>query len=155
MNGMWSKRPSPALVVAMIAMFVALGGTAGAVATQAVPLAKRALSADNSKKLGGSTKAQLMAQAAAKSAQTPGPASTAGGLVTIKTQNAQLPADGEQLLGISCNTGQKVLGGGFSTNEVVFGLDSYPSNATTWSVYVANASTTAPANIVLYATCIS
>ncbi len=114
-----------------------------------------ALSADNAKKLGGSTKAQLMAQATARSAQTPGPASTAGSLVTIKTQNAQLPADGEQLLGISCSTGQKVLGGGFSTNEVVFGLDSYPSNATTWSVYVANASTTAPANIVLYATCIS
>jgi hypothetical protein len=151
---MWSKRPSSALVVAMIAMFVALGGTAGAVATQAVPLAKRALSADNAKKLGGSTKAQLVAQAAARGAQTPGPASAAGGLVTIKAQTAQLPANGEQLFGVSCDGGQKVLGGGFSTNEVVFGLDSFPSSASTWSVYLANGSTTAPANIALYATCI-
>ena len=47
------KRPSPAFVVAMVALFVALGGTAGAVVTAAVPLAKRALVADNAKKVGG------------------------------------------------------------------------------------------------------
>ena len=44
MNALRMKRPSPAFVVAMIALFVALGGTAGAVATQAVPLAKRGAS---------------------------------------------------------------------------------------------------------------
>ena len=49
----WKKRPSAAFVVAMIALFVALGGTAGAVVSAAVPLAKRALVADNAKKLGG------------------------------------------------------------------------------------------------------
>ena len=49
------KRPSPAFVVAMVALFVALGGTAGAVVTAAVPLAKRALVADNAKKVGGLT----------------------------------------------------------------------------------------------------
>ena len=49
----WKKRPSAALIVAMIALFVALGGTAGAVVTAAVPLAKRALIADNAKKLNG------------------------------------------------------------------------------------------------------
>jgi hypothetical protein len=55
MNQRWIKRPSPALVVAIIALFVALGGTAGAVVAAAVPLAKRALVADNAKKLGGQT----------------------------------------------------------------------------------------------------
>jgi hypothetical protein len=53
------KRPSTALVIAMVALFVALGGTAGAVVTAAVPLAKRALVADNAKKVGGVTAAQL------------------------------------------------------------------------------------------------
>ena len=55
MNGRRGKRPSPAFVIAMIALFVALGGTAGAVVTATVPLAKRALVADNAKKLNGVT----------------------------------------------------------------------------------------------------
>jgi hypothetical protein len=43
------KRPSPAMVVATAALFFALGGTAGAIVTAAVPLAKRALVADKAK----------------------------------------------------------------------------------------------------------
>jgi hypothetical protein len=43
------RRVSPALVVAMIALFVALCGSAGAVVTATVPLAKRALVADRAK----------------------------------------------------------------------------------------------------------
>ena len=63
MTERWMKRSSPALVVAMAALFVALGGTAGAVVTAAVPLAKRALVADNAKKLNGVTASQLGAVA--------------------------------------------------------------------------------------------
>ena len=37
MNVLRMKRPSPAFVVAMVALFVALGGTAGAVVTHDVP----------------------------------------------------------------------------------------------------------------------
>ena len=44
------RLPSPALVIAVLALFVALSGTA--VAAGIVPLAKRALVADNAKKLG-------------------------------------------------------------------------------------------------------
>ena len=55
MNG--RKRPSPALVVAVLALFVSLSGTA--VAAGVVPLAKRALSADNAKKLEGQTAAAI------------------------------------------------------------------------------------------------
>lgn len=43
------RRLSPAFVVATIGLFVALGGTAGAVVTTAVPLARRALVADKAK----------------------------------------------------------------------------------------------------------
>ena len=69
MLGSRFKRPTPAFVVAMIALFVALGGTAGAGATATVPLAKRALVADkaktaliaeNAKKLGGQTSAKVV-----------------------------------------------------------------------------------------------
>jgi hypothetical protein len=136
------RRLSPAFVVAMIALFVALGGTAGAVVTAAVPLAKRALVADkakvantakvattakiantaklattaktamtattatrattaaladNANALGGSTSAQIIAAATtagrdaalAQSPAGPRPASTAAGMVLIKTDTTQ------------------------------------------------------------------
>jgi hypothetical protein len=63
---MSNRRPSPALVVAVLALLVALSGTA--VAAGVVPLAKRALTADkaklanNAKKLGGLTATQLSAR---------------------------------------------------------------------------------------------
>jgi Collagen triple helix repeat (20 copies) len=63
------NRPSPALVVALLALFVSLSGTA--VAAGVVPLAKRALVADkaksakvadNARRIGGRTPAQLAAR---------------------------------------------------------------------------------------------
>ena len=152
-----SRRLSPAFVVAMIALFVALGGTAGAVVTATVPLAKRALTADNAKKLGGQTSAQLVSQAskaAQTAAQAPGPASTAAGLVTIKTQTGQIAAGGAQSFSVACDAGQKVVGGGFSSSEIVLGFDSHPSNDTTWSLFLGNLDDSAPANVSVYATCL-
>jgi hypothetical protein len=58
-------RPSPAFVLALLALLVSLSGTA--VAAGVVPLAKRALSADNAKKLQGQSTAQLVAAASAHS----------------------------------------------------------------------------------------
>jgi hypothetical protein len=158
MNVPWIKRPSPAFVVAMIALFVGLGGTAGAVATQAVPLAKRALVAENAKKLGGQTSAQLttraVQQAVRQASAAPGPASTASGLIVVKTQTGQIPAGGGAPFQVVCDAGQKVMGGGFSSDQLVLGLDSYPSNDTTWSLFLANLNETAPANLSVYATCL-
>jgi hypothetical protein len=60
--------PSPALAVAMLSLLVALTGTA--VASGVVPVATRALNADNAdnaKKLQGKTSAQLVGLASAKS----------------------------------------------------------------------------------------
>src|SRR6476619_6408325 len=61
-------RPSPALVVASLALAVSLSGTA--VAAGVVPLAKRALSADNAKKLGSQSAAQVVAAASAHTADS-------------------------------------------------------------------------------------
>ena len=151
------SRPSPALVVAVIALFVALGGTAGAVVAQGVPLAKRALVADNAKKLGGQTQAQILSRAtraATQAAAAPGPASTAAGTLSVKSQNITLAPSAEGEVTITCDAGQKVAGGGFSSDGAVFNLDSFPASDAAWRLYLVNANETAGANITLYATCV-
>lgn len=109
MNGWKPKRPSPALVVAMVALFVALTGSASAVADAVVPLAKRALVSDNAKKLGGQTAQQIVSQAS----QLPGPASSAAGLVSIKTGTWSLGPGADADFTIMCDAGLKAVGGGW------------------------------------------
>ena len=107
------------MTVALAALFVALSGTA--VAAGVPGLAKRALVADNAKKLGGQTPAALLASAkqaadasAAAAGQQPGPASTAAGLVSIKTASWSLgPRSGNNFT-VMCDAGQKVISGGWS-----------------------------------------
>ena len=152
------KRPSPALVVAMAALFVALGGTAGAVVTAGVPLAKRALVSDNSKKLNGFT-ANEIASAAVQVAVKESPpgaraASSVAGLVSTKTATASLAANGEGEFTVTCDSGQKAVGGGFSSDGAVFNFDSHPASDSTWRLYLANGSASEAANVTLYATCL-
>jgi hypothetical protein len=104
------SHPSPALVVALVALFVALSGTAFAVGSAVVPLAKRALTADNAKKLNGQTPLALLAQAA----KQPGPTSSAASLVTIKTAAWSLAPRGEGNFTATCDPGQKVIAGGWA-----------------------------------------
>jgi hypothetical protein len=152
------KRPSPALFVAMAALFVALGGTAGAVVTATVPLAKRALVADNAKKLNGVTAGQLGSAAVAvalkESPAGARPASSAAGLLSVKTSTASLQASGEGEFTVTCDAGQRVAGGGFASDGAVFSFDSAPASASAWKLYLANGSDTGAANITLYATCL-
>jgi len=151
----WRKRPSTALVVSMVALFVALGGTAGAVVTAAVPLAKRALVADNAKKLAGQTPSQLVSQASSQAATVPGPASTAAGLVTRKTSSASVGAGAGQVFTIACDSGQKVLGGGFSSDgPLIVAVSSGPTDDATWSIGLINLDDGAGHNVTLYATCL-
>jgi hypothetical protein len=142
----------------MVALFVALGGTAGAVVTAAVPLAKRALSADNAKKLNGVTANQLGSAAVAvalrQSPPGPRPAASAAALLAVKTSSASLAAGGEGEFTISCDPGQKVAGGGFSSDGAVLGFDSFPASDSTWRLYLVNADDSAGAGITLYATCV-
>jgi hypothetical protein len=160
------RKPSASLVVAMIALFVALGGTAGAVVTAAVPLAKRALVADsakvalNAKKLEGQSAAQVIAKGgaagAALAASTPGPASTAAGLVSYKTITGVVGPQTAVQGQVACDSGQKVLSGGYtSTDGAVqpIAIDG-PLNDTTWSWILLNFSTSAAAPVTLYAVCL-
>jgi hypothetical protein len=135
MNGRRMRRPSPAFAVAMIALFVALGGTAGAVVTAAVPLAKHALIADNAKKLGGQTASQIVSAAA----QTPGPAVSAAGLITVKTGTWSLsPGTGNDFQA-TCDAGQKAVGGGWDDpNGWAHAWDDRPSSDDSgWKMYIS------------------
>jgi hypothetical protein len=147
-------RVGPALVVAVIALFVALGGTAGAAEQAAVPLAKRALVADNAKKLGGQTLAQLTAKTAAAvqaAAAAPGPASTTAGLTAIKTGSGQIATESINGLDVTCDAG-KLVGGGFSSDGAVLVVDSFPKSDTTWSAAGLNLGS-GTANFTVYAIC--
>jgi hypothetical protein len=160
------RKPSASLVVAMIALFVALGGTAGAVVTAAVPLAKRALVADtakvalNAKKLEGQSAAQVIAKGgaagAALAASTPGPASTAAGLVSYKTTSGVVAPVSAVQAQVACDAGQKVVSGGYASTAGALqpiAVDG-PVNDTTWGWILANFSDTTAAPVTLYAVCL-
>jgi hypothetical protein len=141
--------PSPALVVACVSLLIALGGTAYAAGV--VPLAKRALAADDARKLQG----RSMAQVTAKAAAMPGPASTVSGLVTTKTAPWSLtPGDVGEFV-VSCDSGQKAVAGGYeASSSAALAFDSRPtSDGTGWQIVLAG-SNSALSNGTLYAVCI-
>lgn len=122
------SRPSPAMAVALVALFVALSGTAFAVGSAVVPLAKRALTADNAKvanlakaatvaanakKLDGQEAAALVHQAVTQASQSPGPASTVAGLVTVKAAPWSVGAGAGGEFTATCDAGQKAVAGGW------------------------------------------
>ncbi len=153
------RLPSPALVVACVALIVALSGTA--VAAGIVANARHAAKADlairalNADKVGGKTAVQIAAAGAEAGAQLPGPASTAAGLVTVKTQSGgQIAAQQSSTQVISCDGGAKIMGAGFSSDGPVFNFNSYPTSDTTWTFELANPDTSAAHNVSLYATCL-
>ncbi len=154
------RLPSPAMAVALAALFVALSGTAVAAGVPA--LAKRALIADNAKKLGGRTSGQLLATAntaakaaATAAAQQPGPASTAAGLVVIKTASGgSMPPGGSlRAIEIACDAGQKIVGGGMASDGAIATFDSYPKTDTSWEIVAGNLGS-GTATISVYALCL-
>ena len=126
------QKPSPALVVAVIALFVSLSGTA--VAAGVVPIAKRALVADNAKKLGGQTADAIAASAASR----PGPASSAAGLISVKTGQWSLAPGGENDFAVMCDAGQKAVGGGYEDpGGWAHAWDSRPTgDGNGWRTYI-------------------
>ena len=133
------RRPSPAMVVALLALFVALSGSAWAVGSKIVPHAKLAdvaLVANNAKKLGGQTSEALVTQASA----APGPASSAASLVSMKSGTFSLGGGGVTAnFSLACDAGQKALGGGFLSAQAVLSADSSISaDGATWTVLLWN-----------------
>ena len=131
-------RISPALVISMIALFVALSSTG--FASSIVPLAKRALtadtakfaktsrSADNALKLNGLTAEEVAAipgpagdaatlngQTAAQIAATPGPTNAiAGSLFTLRSRGWSIQNEGDKTdEKVNCAAGEKAVGGGW------------------------------------------
>jgi hypothetical protein len=159
------RRPSPALVVALLALFVSLTGTAVA-AGVVVPLAKRALVADNAKKLGGKTPAQVAAtpgpasdlggKSAEEIAAMPGPASSAAGVVAIKSAAWSLAAGDGKDFSVTCDAGQKAVAGGYDNPAgTVLPLDTRPSSdGASWRIFLGNLSNAEGASGTLYAVCV-
>jgi hypothetical protein len=89
-----------------------------------------------------------------KAAQAPGPASTASGLVTVKSAPFSLGGDGESDIAATCDAGQKVIAGSFDNpSGFVLGLDSRPSSdGSSWRVYIAAGSSGGSGNV--YAVCL-
>ncbi len=144
------RLPSPALTIAVASLFVALSGTA--VAAGVVPLAKRALSADNAKKLGGQTAAQISTAAAAQ----PGPATSAAGLMTVRSTPVNIgPGSiGEAIA--PCAAGEKAAGGGFSRGSgAPLLISSAPTgDGSGWTIGVFNLSNGNAAAGTAYAVCV-
>jgi hypothetical protein len=143
------RLPSPSLAIALLALFISLSGTAVA-AGVVVPLAKRALNADNAKKLQGKTPAQVAALAAAPTVTSVAP------LSVVKTVPWTLAAGEQKDFTITCDAGQKAISGGWddpSNNGITF--DSRPTpDGGSWKTYVLNTSKTAGAAGTLYAVCL-
>jgi hypothetical protein len=135
------RLPSPAMVVAMLALLVALSGTA--VAAGIVPKAKVAL---NSLKLQGKTAVQVAALAPAPT--------TVGSLVAIKTAPWSLAPGDVNDFTVTCDSGKKVTGGGFE--GVALAFQTRPgSDGASWKVTLANLSDSASASGTLFAACIA
>src|SRR3954467_653252 len=101
---------SPSLALSLVALFVALSGTA--VAAGIVP---RARLADNATKLQGKTPTQVAALA-------PTPTSLAGYL-TVKSASWTLAASAEGDFSAGCDAGQKAVAGGYDNpNGSAFGV---------------------------------
>ena len=117
--------PSPALVVALLALFVALSGTA--VAAGIVP---RARLADNSSKLQGKNAAQVAALAAA-------PSSLAG-YITVKSASWTLAGGAQGDFSAACDAGQKAVGGGYDDpGGYAFAWDTRPTgDGAGWRVHI-------------------
>jgi hypothetical protein len=143
------KRPSPAFVIALVALFVALSGTA--VAAGVVPLAKRALMADNATKLQGQTAAKLVQQAS----QAPGPASSASGLISQKTASDSVGPKTVKTVIVSCDGGKKVVGAGWSSDGgAVFDIGNRPTGDGTWSFDLMNLDDAQASNVSVYIVCV-
>ncbi len=178
------RRPRPATLLALLALFVALSGNG--YAAQVVPLAKRALSADRAKtadtarsaataklaeraKLADRAKTAANAETAANASRLEGksaaevaalvqipPASSVAHLVTLKKVHWSIPPHGQVNAVAACDAGQKVVGGGWDNpNGPTFGFDSKPTaDGNGWVVYIINPSGSIGAEGEVYALCL-
>jgi hypothetical protein len=151
------------MIVALLALLVALGGTA--IAANVVPLANRARVADNAKKLRGKSPAEVAAmpgpattldgKTAEQIAALPGPATTIADLVVVKTAPLSIPGGEVVDLAVQCDAGQKAIGGGYDAPDTLLFLSDTRPTASDggWKLRLANGFED-PATGTLYAICV-
>jgi hypothetical protein len=120
------RRPSPALVISLLALFISLAGTSVA----AVPPVKRALFAANAGKLAGKKLKQVAAM--------PGPTRSVGDLVFARTVDRVLAPAQETDVSASCGANAKAISGGIITSGDVSVGDSRASTDSAWTYLVRN-----------------
>jgi hypothetical protein len=137
-------RPSPAMTIAVIALFAALAGSAIGAGTVAYAKkaghANTANVANNAKKLQKKTVAQILAMVPAP---TIPPVSSVGDLVTVKKGAWAQAGFSLQGYTVTCDSGQKAIGGGWDqTNPTaggVYSLSSFPNaDDSGWTVWIFN-----------------
>jgi hypothetical protein len=117
------RLPSPAMVVALIALLVALGGTAAA-----AKIVAHARLADNALRLQGKTAAQV-------AALVPPPAAAKA---TFQIADMDLAGNVKKEFRITCPGGTTAIGGGVSSSNPPAYFESRPIDPSTWSVFVQN-----------------
>jgi hypothetical protein len=120
------RTPSPALAIALIALFVSLAGTAVAQA----PVVKRALFAQNAGKLNGKTLKQVVAM--------PGPTRSVGDLVYQRTSDRVLQRGQETDVTATCGQGGMALSGGYFSDDGVAVRDTRASTDSAWTFRLVN-----------------
>ena len=163
------RAPSPALVIAVLALFVSLSGTA--IAAGVVPMAKRALFANNAGKLQGKSARQIAAlpgpastlegQTADEIAEIPGPASTASSLVSSASAPFALAPDEEKDFSVQCPSGAKAIAGGFTSpsringDVFVYANDTRPNaDGAGWTLMMVNPSPSLSATGTVQVVCL-
>jgi hypothetical protein len=120
------RTPSPALVIALIALFVSLAGTAVA----QTPVVKRALFAQNAGKLKGKTLKQVVAMRR--------PTGSVGDLVYQRTSDRVLQRGQETDVTATCGQGGKALSGGYFSDDGVAVRDARASTDSAWTFRLVN-----------------
>lgn len=137
------------MVVALIALFVSLSGTAMA----AKPVA-RALFANNAGKLQGSTRAQVISAAAA--AVRPTPVTSVRGLVSFATREFFALPGSETTEPVSCTSGSAIsaywttVGDGQGVP-----INITPTSETTWWFVIKNLRADGPARGTITLVCLA
>jgi hypothetical protein len=137
------------MVVALIALFVSLSGTALA----AKPVA-RALFANNAGKLQGSTRAQVIALAGAAARQQP--VTSVRGLVSVSSREFfALPGSGTTE-SVSCASGRAISGYWTTVGDSEgVPVNITPTNESTWSFVIKNLRADGPARGTVSVVCLA
>jgi hypothetical protein len=144
------SKPSPAMVVALIALFVALTSTAVAQG----PVVRRALFANNAGKLQGSTRAQVIAQAV-RAVPAPQVTSVRGLVSTASREFFALPGSGTTEP-VSCTSG-RAISAYWTTVADGEGVPVTitPTNESTWRFIIKNLRADGPARGTITLVCLA